>query len=132
MQKFKVVYQMIKGGEEYARATFEIKAKDARAAEYRTWNLFSESTIADGDGLVLVSVENIEDQTQKEKEITNFCNWAIVATYGEKLEHEKVCAIFEYPFHAEEFAEKCLPAENRNRFSIRRLDQTEPKEGGRK
>lgn len=61
MPKFKVIYQIMKGGEEYARATFEIKAKDARAAEYRVWNLFSESTIADGDGIALESVTPIEE-----------------------------------------------------------------------
>ena len=37
-------------------------------------------------------------------------------------EHEGVSAVFRYAFQAEEFIEKCIPQENRDRFYVKRLD----------
>lgn len=50
--------------------------------------------------------------------------WAVIAkctakNNGKYEDFERVIAQFDDPFHAEDFINKCLPAENRDRFYIR-------------
>lgn len=52
--------------------------------------------------------------------------WAIVATCtvknnGKNENFKKVIAAFTYPFLAQEYIDKCLPPENRDRFRIERI-----------
>lgn len=53
----------------------------------------------------------------------NNTNWAVVATCtakndGKMETFKKIIATFNYPFHAHDFIEKCLPEENRDRFEV--------------
>lgn len=56
-----------------------------------------------------------------------FCKWAVVffidgSNYDDGKQRMSVTAVFRYPHQAEEFIEKCLPAENRHRFSVVNTD----------
>ena len=51
----------------------------------------------------------------------NFCNWAVVARCSAKnngidTTFFRVIGVFNYPYQADEFIEKCLPVENRACF----------------
>lgn len=57
------------------------------------------------------------------KKIFSECNWAVYFTIPAETQEDgqegiAVCAWFSYPFQAEEFIEKVLPAENKARFRI--------------
>ena len=53
----------------------------------------------------------------------NLCKWAVVyyidgSNYDDGKQRRSIVAIFRDPFQAEDFILKCLPAENRERFSV--------------
>lgn len=55
--------------------------------------------------------------------IENTCTWAVVATCEAKNNgvietFKKIIATFDYPFLAQDYIEKCLPLENRNKFEV--------------
>lgn len=55
----------------------------------------------------------------------NKCKWAVIATCKASKfepEFERIVAIFERPILAEEFIEKCLPAETKDRFTIKHIE----------
>ena len=56
MKTYIVTIQIYKNNEKYAKASFEIKAKDENAAKYRVVRLFSTETINDGDGYEILEV----------------------------------------------------------------------------
>lgn len=56
-----------------------------------------------------------------------FCTWAVAykidgSNYDDKKDRVSVTALFRYPYQAEEFIEKCLPVETRNRFFVVNID----------
>lgn len=55
-----------------------------------------------------------------------YLNWAVVATRiaknnGKIESHERIIAIFDYAHLAQDYIDKCLPPENRDRFKIERI-----------
>lgn len=55
-----------------------------------------------------------------------FLPWAVLqeceAKNDGKIEkYKEVIALFNYPFHAEDYIKNCLPKENRDKFSIERI-----------
>ena len=57
----------------------------------------------------------------------NLIDWAVVSKIektddGVKVEYYQVVARFDYPNLAEDFINKCLPEENRDRFQIIHMD----------
>lgn len=56
MKTYIVTIQIYKNKEKYAKATFEIEAKDENAAKYRVVSLLSEETRNDGDGYEVLEV----------------------------------------------------------------------------
>lgn len=59
--------------------------------------------------------------------MTANCKWAVVAececkNNGKIEKFENVIATFIYPHHAEDFIEKCLPKENRDKFKVVHID----------
>lgn len=61
MNRYAVKIRIYKGEAVYTTATFEIVAKSAKAADSRVFRLFSDETVADGDGIEVVSVECLEE-----------------------------------------------------------------------
>lgn len=59
MKTYIVTIQIYKDKEKYAKATFEIEAKDENSAKYRIVSLFSEETRNDGDGYEVLEVKEI-------------------------------------------------------------------------
>lgn len=59
MKRYRVILRILKDNDEYGTATFEIFAKSKEAAAYRVVHLFSEETIADGDGIEVISTEEV-------------------------------------------------------------------------
>ena len=62
---------------------------------------------------------------------TSFCKWAVVYAIDGKYMDDgktatKVTAIFDFPHLAEDFIEKCLPKETRERFRIEHIDPDPP------
>lgn len=57
MANYIVTIQIYKNKEKYTKAIFEIEAKDESAAKYRVIRLFSEETLADGDGYEVLKIE---------------------------------------------------------------------------
>lgn len=60
---------------------------------------------------------------QKIMEIKNHCDWAVITIYNTKNngvmeKNIKIIATFDYPFLAQDFIDKCLPVENRERFRV--------------
>ena len=60
----------------------------------------------------------------------NSINWAVVSKIektdnGVKVEYYQVIARFDYPNLAEDFINKCLPEENRERFQVIHMDELE-------
>lgn len=54
-------------------------------------------------------------------------NWGVtmkctVVDDGVEREYKQLIATFTYPLNAQDFIEKCLPEENRDRFEIVNLD----------
>lgn len=52
-----------------------------------------------------------------------FCKWIVAydidgKNYDDGKKRTSVVAVFKYPWQAEDFIEKCLPAENRERFYV--------------
>lgn len=57
-----------------------------------------------------------------------FCKWAVAykidgSNYDDKKERTSVVAVFNMPYQAEEFIEKCLPADTRERFFVVNVDE---------
>lgn len=51
----------------------------------------------------------------------NLCKWAVAYTISGKTQDDgkdkvEIVALFKNPINADDFIEKCLPKENRNRF----------------
>lgn len=51
------------------------------------------------------------------------CRWAVCydidgKNYDDRQPRTRTVAVFELPYQAEDFIEKCLPADNRERFYI--------------
>lgn len=66
----------------------------------------------------------IKDATGKES--AKYCKWAVCfdideSNYDDRQDRTTVTAIFNDPWHAEDFIEKCLPEENRERFYLVRM-----------
>ena len=56
------------------------------------------------------------------------CKWAVAykvdgSFYDDGKEKTSVVAVFKDPWQAEDFIEKCLPAENRKRFFVINVDE---------
>lgn len=56
------------------------------------------------------------------------CKWAVAfhidgRNYDDGKQRMQVVAVFRYYFHAEDFIEKCLPAETKDRFFVENLDK---------
>lgn len=52
-----------------------------------------------------------------------FCTWAVAYKidgkhYDDGKERISVTALFKYPFQAEEYIEKCIPEEDKERFFV--------------
>ena len=56
MNKYLITLQIFKNKEKYAKAIFEIEAKDENAAKHRVVSLLSEETRNDGDGYKVLEV----------------------------------------------------------------------------
>ena len=59
--------------------------------------------------------------------LENNCNWAVVATCeaknnGVNEKFKKIIATFIYPFKAQDFIDKCLPAERKDKFEVVSID----------
>ena len=53
--------------------------------------------------------------------------WQVIAECeakndGKIEKFDRVIAVFDYPMHADDFIEKCLPKENRSKFRIERIE----------
>jgi hypothetical protein len=54
-------------------------------------------------------------------------NYAVVAECeakndGKVEKHERVIALFDYPFLADDYIKKCLPLENQSKFKVVKLE----------
>lgn len=76
----------------------------------------------------------LESECPDDKDLRKFvlnggvtdCTWAVCYRIDEKTqddgkEKEQITALFSYPFQAEDFIERCLPKENRDRFYVRHI-----------
>ena len=64
------------------------------------------------------------------KKIFNDCKWAVAhkidkETQDDRKAKTRVVALFNTPSNAEDFIEKCLPAETKERFFIIDIDELE-------
>ena len=59
MKTYTVTIKIYKNKEKYAKATFEIEAKDENAAIYRVVSLFSAEARNDGDGYEVLEVREV-------------------------------------------------------------------------
>ena len=55
------------------------------------------------------------------------CTWAVAykidgSNYDDRKERTSVVAVFRYPYQAEDFIEKCLPAATKDRFFVVNVD----------
>lgn len=60
MKTYMVIIQIYKNKAKYAKATFEIEAKDENAAKFRVVSMLSEETRNDGDGYEVLEVKGGE------------------------------------------------------------------------
>ncbi|MBO5609125.1 MAG: hypothetical protein J5929_01955 [Eubacterium sp.] len=59
----------------------------------------------------------------KKKEAVKRLDWAVVAeceakNNGKVQKYEQAVALFDYPFLAQDYIDKCLPASNKDRFRV--------------
>ena len=60
--------------------------------------------------------------------ITNHCKWAVAYKidgkfYDDGQERTSIVAVFNDPWKAQDFIEKCLPSENKTRFFVEHIDR---------
>lgn len=58
----------------------------------------------------------------------NLCKWAVAykidgSNYDDGKERTSVVAVFRYPYQAEDFIEKCLPADTKDKFFVIDVDE---------
>lgn len=89
-------------------------------------------TLANPETMLLVwnhCVEEIHrrasEKASAKKERFDHCDWAVYSESLENPNHITISGWFKYPFAAEDFIAKCLPAENRGRFRIAHRDEIE-------